>query len=200
MASARDAFAEEGMSVTLDEIARRAGVGVGTVYRRFADKEQLVEALFEDQMKAFVELAERCLADADPWEGLMRFLDQACALHACDRGFKEVALSGSHGHERVERARQMMYPVVVRLVARAQDDGTLRPDLAATDVPLLQLMVGSLSGCMRDVEPDAWRRFLTIITDGLRASRDEPTALGCEGLTPEQTQRVMTAWKTGSGR
>ena len=61
--AARDAFAEEGLSVTLDEIARRAGVGVGTVYRRFPDKEQLIEALFEDQMQAFVAMADECLVD-----------------------------------------------------------------------------------------------------------------------------------------
>ena len=131
LAAARDAFAEEGLSVTLDEIARRAGVGVGTVYRRFPDKEQLIDALFEDQMAEFVALAEECLHDEDPWDGLVRFLEQACHVHACDRGFKEVALSGTHGLERIARARQMMFPLVSQLVARAQADGSLRPDVAA---------------------------------------------------------------------
>ena len=195
LVAAHEAFAEDGLSVTLDEIARRAGVGVGTVYRRFPDKEQLIDALFEDQMGEFVALAETCLTDVEPWDGLVRFLEQACATHACDRGFKEVALSGSHGLERVARARQLMFPVVTRLVERAQSDGSLRADLAPTDVPLLQVMLGTLSECTRDVEPDVWRRYLTLVLDGLRSTRDAPTPLAHDALTPEQTQRTMSAWK-----
>ncbi len=198
LAAARDAFAEEGLSVTLDEIAHRAGVGVGTVYRRFPDKEQLIDALFEDQMTKFVASAEECLHDEDPWDGLIRFLDQACHVHACDRGFKEVALSGSHGHERIARARQMMFPLVSQLVARAQADGSLRPDVQPTDVPLLQLMLGALSECTRDVEPEVWRRFLGIVTDGLRAQRGDHCELQCGALTPDQTQEAMRAWKASA--
>ncbi len=193
--AARDAFADEGLSVTLDEIARRAGVGVGTVYRRFPDKEQLIDALFEEQMTKFVALADECLADADPWDGLLRFLDQACHSHASDRGFKEVVLSGAHGLERVARARELMFPVVARLVRRAQEDGSLRPDVEPTDMPLLQLMLGALSECTRHVDPEVWRRYLGIITDGLRTQRDEHCALGCGALSPEQAQAAMHAWK-----
>ena len=193
--AAREAFAEEGLSVTLDEIARRAGVGVGTVYRRFPDKEQLIDALFIDRMEEFRALAEECMNHEDPWEGLVGFLERATAQHACDRGFKEVALSGTHGLERVARARQLMFPIVNRLVERAQADGSLRPDFAATDVPLLQVMLGSLSECTRGSDPEVWRRFLGIVTDGLRTRRDEPTPLGCGALTPMQTQDTMRCWR-----
>jgi AcrR family transcriptional regulator len=196
--AARGAFAEEGLSVTLDEIAHRAGVGVGTVYRRFPDKEQLIEALFEDRITEFIALGEECLLAEDPWSGLVRFLEQATAAHACDRGFKEVALSGVHGLERVARGRQLMYPIVTRLVQRAQADGSVRPDLAATDLPLLQLMLGSLSECTRDVDPEIWRRYLGIVTDGLRTRRDEPSPLQRDALTPEQTQSTMRAWRPGA--
>ena len=64
-----------------------------------------------------------------------------------------------------------MFPIVSKLVERAQADGSLRPDVATTDMPLLQLMLGSLSECTRDVDPEVWRRFLGILTDGLRTSR-----------------------------
>src|SRR3954452_4495171 len=136
LAAAREAFAEDGLSITLDEIAKRAGVGVGTIYRRFPDKEQLIDALFESRMQEFAALAEDCLRCEDSWEGLIRFLEAATEQHACDRGFKEVALAGVHGRDRVARARQLMFPLVSRLAARAQADGKLRPDISPTDVPL----------------------------------------------------------------
>jgi AcrR family transcriptional regulator len=194
--AARDAFAEEGLSVTLDEIAHRAGVGVGTVYRRFPDKEQLIDALFEDQITQFAELAGDCLCDVDPWEGLVRFLEQACHVHACDRGLKEVVLSGAHGLERVARARELMFPLVTRLVERAQADGSLRPDVEPTDMPLLQLMLGSLSECTKDIDPEIWRRYLAIVIDGLRTRRDGHRELRRDALSPAQTQEAMRAWKS----
>ena len=193
--AARAAFADDGLSVTLDEIARRAGVGVGTIYRRFPDKEQLIDALFEARMNELAAEAEAALQAEDPWQGLVRFLEIACEQHACDRGFKEVALSGVHGRERVARARQLMLPIVSKLVARAQADGSLRSDLQATDMPLIQLMLGSLSECTREADPDAWRRFLGIIADGLRTSRDAPTPLEHGALSPEQTQTTMRTWR-----
>jgi AcrR family transcriptional regulator len=195
LVAARDAFAEDGLSVTLDEIAHRAGVGVGTVYRRFPDKEQLIDALFEDQMTEFACLADDCLCDQDPWDGLVRFLEQACHTHACDRGLKELALSGVHGRERIARARELMFPLVVRLVKRARADGSLRPDLEPTDIPLLQLMLGALSEVTRDVDPEIWRRYLGIVVDGLRTQRDGHCELQRGALTPAQTQDAMRAWK-----
>jgi AcrR family transcriptional regulator len=197
---AREAFAEDGLAVTLDEIARRAGLGVGTVYRRFPDKEQLIDALFEEGIGRMVAIAEEALREEDPWNGLVGFLEAATAAHAQDRGLKEVALSGAHGLERVARARELMFPLVTRLVRRAQEQGTLRPDVEPTDLPLLQLMLGSLSECTRDVEPDAWRRFLGILTDGLRTRRDGPTPLERSGLEPEQVQRTMRCWRPSAAR
>lgn len=198
LVAARDAFAEGGLSVTLDEIARRAGVGVGTIYRRFPDKEQLIDAIFEDELRGFVALAEECLSTPSPWDGLMQFIERACRQHACDRGFKEVALSGAHGLERVARARELMVAIVTRLVRRAQADGSLRADVVPTDLPLIQLMLGALSECTRDVDPEVWRRYLAIVTDGLRAHRDEPTPLAHPGLSPVQVQDAMRAWRPAS--
>jgi AcrR family transcriptional regulator len=197
---AGEAFAEEGLAITLDEIARRAGVGVGTVYRRFPDKEQLIEALFEERIGEMVALAEESLRCVDAWTGLITFLEAATAAHADDRGLKEVALSGVHGRDRVARARQLMLPLVTRLVARAHEEGTLRPDVQATDLPLLQLMLGSLSECTRDVDPEVWRRFLGILTDGLRTRRDGPSPLAPAALGPEQVQRTMRCWRPSTAR
>jgi AcrR family transcriptional regulator len=200
LAVARDAFRDDGLAVTLDEIARRAGLGVGTIYRRFPDKEQLIDALFEERMSEMVALAENALQCEDAWDGLVAFLEAATAAHAEDRGLKEVALSGAHGLDRVARARQLMFPLVTRIVERAQEQGSLRPDIQPTDMPLLQLMLGSLSECTRDVDPAIWRRYLGILTDGLRTRRDGPTPLGCGGLEPEQVQRTMRCWRPSAAR
>lgn len=193
--AARGAFAELGLSVTLDEIARRAGVGVGTVYRRFPDKEQLIEALFEERVGEIVGLAEGGLEVEDPWDGLVQFLERASELHAADRGLKETVLGGTHGRDRVARARARIVPVVTALVERAQADGSLRPDVRATDMPIIQLVLGTVSECTRDVEPEVWRRYLTLICDGLRTRRDAPTPLPAPALEPREVEETMRAWR-----
>jgi NTE family protein len=93
------------LSVTMDEVARRAGVGVGTVYRRFPDKELLIDALFEQRIDELLVLAEAARDDPDPWQGLVRFCESFLAVQAADRGLKELVLSTAHGQERVARAR-----------------------------------------------------------------------------------------------
>ena len=189
------AFAEDGLSVTLDEIARRAGVGVGTVYRRFPDKEQLIDALFEDRMNEFAAMAEECLQAEDPWTGLVRFLERATEQHACDRGFKEVALSGAHGLERVARARQLMFPLVSRLVARAQADGSLRPDVEAHR----HAAAAAHARLAERVHARRRSRGLAALPrHHHRRTAHAPRrahAAAAPALTPEQTQTAMRAWR-----
>src|ERR1700738_3057524 len=88
--SASEVFAVNGLDATLDEVARHAGVGVGTVYRRFADKEALVEALFEERVAQVVALAGECLAVPDPWDGLACLMEQVCTLQAADGGLRDL--------------------------------------------------------------------------------------------------------------
>src|SRR4051794_2202370 len=130
LAAAAELFAERGVDVTLDDVAHRAGVGVGTAYRRFAHKEQLIDALFEDRIDAFAALAEEALAEPDPWTGFTMFLERAAERHAADRGLQQLMFSTAHGQERCAHARERIKPLVERIVARAQEDGSLRGDLA----------------------------------------------------------------------
>src|SRR3954451_23651072 len=132
LAAAADAFARGGLGVTMDEIARHAGVGVGTVYRRFPDKEILIEALFEQRIDELVGLAEAARDDPDPFAGLERFFESFLAMQAAARALKEGRLRTRRGQRRVVAARARIAPVVEDLLARAIAAGDVRPDVASS--------------------------------------------------------------------
>ena len=185
-------FAERGLDVTLDQVAARAGVGVGTVYRRFSNKEELIDALFEARIAGIAAFAREALEDPDPWRGFVTFMEQACRQHTADRGLQEVVFSTAHGQDRVAHAREQIAPLVDRMLERAQAAGRLRADLAPTDVPMLQFMVGAAAIYAGDVGPELWRRMFTIVIDGLRARRDKPTALPIGPLSAEEFGQAMS--------
>jgi AcrR family transcriptional regulator len=195
LAAARELFARRGLEVTLDDVAHHAGVGVGTVYRRFPDKEQLIEALFEEGLADIRTLAVQALEIEDGWEGLTAFLEGTLSLQATDRGLKEIVLGGPHGRDHVAATRRTIAPLVGQLVARAQAQGTLRSDVQVTDMPMLQLMVGAIVDCSRNVEPELWRRFLGLLLDGLRTRPDGAEPLPIPPLSLEQMQVAMAAWR-----
>jgi AcrR family transcriptional regulator len=195
LAAAAEAFAAGGLAVTMDEIARRAGVGVGTVYRRFPEKELLIDALFEQRVDELAALAEDALAHEDAWAGLVRFFETFLGLQAADRGLKEVVLSTAHGTDRVRHARARIGPAVQALVERAQAQGELRPDVVGPDVALVHFMVGAIVDYTQDIEPEVWRRLLAIVLDGLRTRRDGPSPLPAAPLADEQLDRAMGAWR-----
>jgi AcrR family transcriptional regulator len=191
MAAAGQLFAEVGLSASLDAVAERAGVGVGTVYRRFPDKESLIDALFEERIDAVVAIAEECGAMGDPWAALGCFFDRAVTLHGGDRALKEIVFSTAHGHQRVARARDRIAPLVTELVARAKADGTLRDDFAVTDAPIVQLALTAVIEYAGDVAPDLWRRYLALILDGMRAEAAR-TPLAPTALEQDQLDVVMS--------
>jgi AcrR family transcriptional regulator len=169
LAAAAEVFAERGLDVSLDEIAAHAGVGVGTVYRRFPDKDALIDALFEEKIDRAVELADRALEIEDPWEAFTTFMRGMCRMQAGDRGFKDALLVRDRGRERVAGARERIAPRAMQLLTRAQEAGAIRPDLGPFDVPMLNLCVSLIADRTRDVAPDYWERVLTIIIDGISA-------------------------------
>ena len=193
--TARAVFAERGLSVSLDEIAREAGVGVGTVYRRFPDKEVLIGALFEDRLAEFLRAAQESVEIEDPWLGFEAFLTRSLELQVADRGLKELLLSGtSDGHALLERARGQIQPLVDEVLARAQDAGAVRADLTATDLFLLQHAISEVADFSRESAPDAWRRLLAISLDGLRPDRRRPSVMPAPPLDPEEMVCAMREW------
>lgn len=190
IAAGAEVFAERGFAATLDDVAHRAGVGVGTVYRRFPDKESLLDAIFFERVEEVVASAEAFAAYEDAWSGLLQFLTLTCQLHAKDRALKEVMIKGSRHLERTEHVRDKLMDILTSLVVRAKEQGALRDDVTVFDIPVLMQMVGSAADYVRDVKPEAWQRYLTLLIDGLR--RNGSTPLPVESLDEEQLVIVMS--------
>jgi AcrR family transcriptional regulator len=192
LAAARELFAERGLEVTMDQIAARAGVGVGTVYRRFGSRDEIIEALFEDRMEQVAALAESALRDDDAWAGLSGFLERLIEMQAADRGLKELLVSHVHHCQRVGAARERVIPIIERLVHRARESGQLRADASDTDIAPIIVMLGAVADFSQDVQPDLWRRYLAIVLDGLR-----PTGapLPVEPLDMARLETAMDTWR-----
>jgi AcrR family transcriptional regulator len=188
VATARELFASEGVHVPVEEIVHRAGLGMGTLYRHFPTKEDLIDAVLEEAFAELVELAERAAEEDDAWAGLTRFLDEALARHADNHGLKDMVATSEHGRRRVQALRERIRPALARMVERAQAEGALRPDVTTEDLPLVFWTVGRVIERTESVAPEQWRRFLALVLDGLRASAATP--LPVPPLTPAQLDRA----------
>jgi AcrR family transcriptional regulator len=193
LAAAADLFTERGLDATLDDVARAAGVGIGTVYRRFPDKETLVSELFRERIDALVTVAEQACAVPDPWQGLVTFIEFVASAMAGDSGLRQLMMFGTYDRDQVCYARDRMRPVITRLVERAQASGDLRPDFSATDVKMIAFMLGSIAEYAASVAPEIWRRYLAMLIDGLRPARDGITELPVPAPSVTDLARLMTA-------
>jgi AcrR family transcriptional regulator len=193
LAAAAEVFTGRGLDATLDEVARVAGVGIGTVYRRFPDKESLVAELFRDRIDALVTAAEQSCAAPDPWQGLVSYLEIAAAAMAGDLGLRQLMMFAAYDRDQVCYARDRMRPVITRLVERAQASGDLRPDFQATDVKMIAFMLASIAEYAAPVTPGVWRRYLAMLIDGLRPARDGASELPAPAPTAQDLADLMTA-------
>jgi AcrR family transcriptional regulator len=191
--AASEVFTERGLDVSLDEVARHAGVGVGTVYRRFRTKEDLVEALFVDRIESVAVLAEEATRVSDPWSGLAFFMEQAAGKLAGDLGLRQMMMFAVYGGDKIWYARQRNQPLVTKLVERAQAAGQLRSDLSPTDIPFILFVLSEAAQFARQTSPEIWRRYLTIVLDGLRPEREGVTPLPVPAMRPEDFEK--TVWQ-----
>jgi AcrR family transcriptional regulator len=168
IAAAKQLFADEGLEAQMPDVAKAANVGVGTVYRHFPTKDDLIAALVAERFERLAQKAREDLELADPWAGICDFIRFCAQIQADDRGLCEVMGSRPAVMDSAARAAGLA-ELCDRLVKRAQRSGELRKDLTSEDIPMIACGLGRIT--QADVGPakGRWPRLLEIILDGLRA-------------------------------
>jgi AcrR family transcriptional regulator len=167
--AARDAFAEVGLEAQMDEIAARARVGVGTVYRHFPTKEALIEALQADRWLKLAAAAGPHLDAEDAWEGLKGFLWDAARLQIKNRAWAELAAAAPLDFS-AEDERQELLAVTQLLLDRAKEAGAVREDITGQDIGMLMCGNASVMRTTGGHDGDTrWERFFELGLEGLRA-------------------------------
>jgi AcrR family transcriptional regulator len=164
--AARVVFARDGRQAQMDDVARRAKVGVGTVYRHFPTKEALLDALAADRFEQLAGFAQDALAIEDPWEAFAGFMHRAAELQASDRALSQLLTDQPDLMRDAACERGDLHSAVAELVARGRDAGVLRPDARAQDVPMTMCALSRVDG--------PWERMLRLVLDGLRATAAPP--------------------------
>ncbi|MBV2155903.1 TetR/AcrR family transcriptional regulator [Kitasatospora sp. SUK 42] len=174
LAAARDMFSRHGLDVPLDQIAKEAGVGNATLYRHFPTREALIAEVFADAGAGLVGAGEEALAAEDAWTGLERYFGRIFELVSADRGINDLvtrAVPGVPGMAEIGRGHAA---TVGALIARAQEQGTMRRDVVAMDLLFLLGPFCRALPAAAELRPDLWRRYLALLLDGLRTQATHP--------------------------
>jgi AcrR family transcriptional regulator len=188
LCAARDVFAEQGLDASTNEIARRAGVGVATLFRRFPTRDDLVIAAFAGKMAAYCEAIESALADPDPWHGFCSYIERVCEMQADDRAFADVLTMTFPRAKSLQNDRDGTSVGLAELLVRAKATGRLRQDFAHQDVPLVLMANAGVITATRDAAPDAWRRMVGYLLQAFAADAAKPLP---DPPTPTQMYRAM---------
>jgi AcrR family transcriptional regulator len=165
--AAREAFDERGLAADVREIARRAGVGVATVYRHFPTKDDLVQATLGDDLAEWSATTQRAAAAEDAWLGLAAFVEQTLATMARHRAILDGISTSTEAPAAFDACQAHLREALSGLVRRAHRQGTLRPDVSATDIGLQILALGRIIQLTADHDPTAWRKHSGLMLDGL---------------------------------
>ena len=174
VAAARDVFRRRGLDAPLEEISRAAGVAIGTLYNRFPTRGELVDAALGPLAQQGVEIAERAASAADPWDSFASFMAGTCELLAGDRGYADIHRTRVAGTPVIDAALERASALKAAIVARAKSAGVLRADVESSDLVLLTWGIAATADATRAAAPDAWRRHLALLLDGLRPAAAHP--------------------------
>lgn len=191
LAAARHEVAEHGPGAPLERIAKRAGVGVATLYRHFPTRTALINELFTHSVNDRITIVGQALDMPDPWQGFSYFLEYMAEALATDRAWRGLALTRMPGAEGTETARPTYHRLIDTLIERGRRDGTIRPDLAGPDIMLVAVAIAGVATYTEDVAPHAWRRFLHLLIDAFRAERAHQVPV--PPLTHEQAFQTLVA-------
>ncbi|MFJ8019456.1 TetR/AcrR family transcriptional regulator [Streptomyces sp. NPDC096311] len=187
--AARACFAECGVNAPLEQVAKQASLAIGTLYRHFPTRLDLVQATFAEKLAAWLAAAERAATMEDAWNGFCHFLETMCELQADDRGFNDLASSLLPETARLAEPQIRIHQLAVRIVARAQKQGMLRPDLTPEDLAFVIWSHSRITEATQGIAPAVWRRHLYLMLDGFRADRAHP--LPQQALTSEELWQAM---------
>ncbi|MFP5070577.1 TetR/AcrR family transcriptional regulator [Pseudonocardia nantongensis] len=174
LAAAAQAFAAHGCDADVREIAGRAGVGMGSLYRHFATKQALLDEVLADDLEAWARAAQAAAGGANAWSGLREFMVDALTRHVAHRGLRERFAGPPDDAPDLDACRRRMHPIIADLVARARAEGSLRADVTPDDIGLLLVGLGRITEVTADPAPGAWVRQLDLVLDGLRAPAPAP--------------------------
>jgi AcrR family transcriptional regulator len=186
--AAREVFTEQGVSASMNEVARRAGVGLATLLRRFPHRDQLVAATFEDRMAKYNALADQALKDPDPWHGFCEYIRAICAMQAADRGFADLMTQSFPLARQMESERAENSARVIELFDRAKRTGKLRRDFSPEDVPLIMMANAGVVSAAADQAPEASPRLIAYLLQAFSADHTAPLP---PAPSPRQIYRVM---------
>jgi AcrR family transcriptional regulator len=169
LAAASAVFAERGLDASTAEIARRAGVGEATLFRRFPSKDDLIVAILAEHMDGVIATAEACLGEPDPWRAVERFFEAMVEQQVHDQGAVEAVKDNCMTSPALADRRKRIMELMSRLLRRAQEAGVVRDDITAPDLGMLTAAASSVGDiAFPGLRPDLWRRYLGIILDGIR--------------------------------
>ncbi|WP_431815775.1 TetR/AcrR family transcriptional regulator [Gordonia jacobaea] len=202
IAAAHKLFAERGLDVSLDDVAAAAGVGVGTVYRRFANRDELIVGVFAAHLEEVAEQTEGVLAaDSDPWASVVTMVSTVCTAMAEDRGLAAIIMQIDHTDPTIATVKARMTKRMGEVFDRAHAAGVLREDIVETDIFSIFSMVSSYADITEATVPGAWKRYLQLLLDAIHAAPpSEP--LRTPALTEEQIHEVQAcriAFRRGGG-
>jgi AcrR family transcriptional regulator len=189
LAAAQREFAARGVDASLERIARDAGVSIGTLYRHFPSRLDLILAAFDPRLQEFLDGASTALEVDDPWTGFVSYLENLFRVQAGDRGFNDFLSRRFPGSAETERIHDRMCRQIEDVLTRAQEAGKVRPDLTLADIVNLIWSNGRMIDATTFTAPDAWRRHLYLMLDGYRAERAHP--IPEPPMTDEQLYAAM---------